>query len=49
MPEGESPIGAARQWLSNNVIDAEQFGISGGESSTAFASEGIGRARELAC
>ena len=54
VPEGESPIGAARQWLSNNVItalrrDAEQFGISGGESSTAFASEGIGRARELAC
>ena len=48
----ESPAGSAR--LSVKVVnavrhDAEQFGMSGGESSTALTGERVGRARELAC
>ena len=50
----ESPVGAARQWLSGSVLralehDSEQFGMSGGEISTALTGERVGRARELAC
>uniref|UniRef100_A0A7S3W8R0 Uncharacterized protein n=1 Tax=Emiliania huxleyi TaxID=2903 RepID=A0A7S3W8R0_EMIHU len=51
---GAAETHSARQWLSGKVAnavrhDAEQFGMSGGESSTALTGERVGRARELGC
>jgi len=51
---GAAETHSARQWLSGKVAnavrhDAEQFGMSGGESSAALTGERVGRARELGC